>query len=205
MPMPTCSNHGAFVMSSVSSSQSCLARRHSTGAASAAVLLIAAVDALSAHAEFSLPTKALLDESSHIATTLLFLGALWPSPVQPVVLGTVLGSVIIDIDHIPMTIEHHGDLNGLARPDSHSLLTVLLVAGLGRWLPVRRRPYALGLAFGIATHLTRDMATGRVRLFWPLAPHGVHLPYPIYGTALIIALAVILHHTRRDTRDHRLS
>jgi hypothetical protein len=202
--LPPCSRWGALVLSAMSGPLSCLPRRHSTSTASTAVLLVAAVDALAARAELSLPTKALLDESAHAATALLLLGAFLRRPVQPIVLGTVLGSIIIDVDHIPMTIEHRGDLKGLARPASHSLLAVLLAVVVGQWLPVGGRPYVFGLAFGLAAHLTRDMATGYVRLFWPLRARGVHLPYPVYGTAHIIALAVIVRRTRQDTRDHRL-
>ena len=109
-----------------------MVRLRSAGAASMAALLIDAVDTLLAHVEYSLPARALLDESAHVATALLFLGALWSCPARPFVLGTVLGSVIIDVDHMPMSIEHYGDLAGLARPDTHSLLTAVLAAGLAR-------------------------------------------------------------------------
>jgi inner membrane protein len=181
------------------------ARRWSVGAASTACLLIFTVDTLLAYDLPVLPLRALLDELAHVATALLFLRALWPRSVPPFVLSTVLGSVLLDLDHVPGAIARHGDLTGLGRPDSHSLLTILLAICIARWLPVKWWPYPLGVAFGFATHLTRDIATGSVPLFWPLALHDVHLPYAAYAAALLTSLALVLWRQHRDTSDRLAS
>jgi inner membrane protein len=182
-----------------------LARRWSVGAASTACLLVFTVDTLFAYDLPVLPLRALLDESAHVATALLFLRALWTRPVPPFVLSTVLGSILLDLDHVPQTIAAHGDLTGLSRPDSHSLLTILTAVCIARWLPVKWRPYALGLAFGFAMHLVRDMATGSVPLFWPLALHDVHVPYAAYAAVLLASLALVLWRQQRDTSDRLAS
>jgi inner membrane protein len=177
------------------------AGRWSVGAASTVCLLIFTVDTLLAYDLPFLPLRALLDESAHVATALLFLRALWPHPVPPFVLSTVLGSVLLDLDHVPQTIAAHGDLTGLSRPDSHSLLTILIAVCIAPWLPVKWRPYALGVAFGFAMHLTRDVATGSVPLFWPLALHDFHLPYAAYAAVLLASLALVLWRQQKDASD----
>lgn len=169
-----------------------------TLAATGAVALVFAIDARFDSAALSLPAKALLDESAHLATGLLLLGALARHPPPRLVLGTALGSVAIDVDHIPLVLIHHGDLYGVPRPTTHSLLTTMVIAGVALLLPVRYRPYALGVAFGIATHLIRDMATGGVPLLWPLSSTFFDLPYSAYA-ALLLAGALLVAWPARET------
>jgi inner membrane protein len=167
-------------------------------AATGAVALVFAVDALFDSAALSLPAKALLDESAHLATGLLLLGALVRRPSPLLVLGTALGSMGIDVDHIPLVLIHHGDLYGVPRPTTHSLLTIIVIAGVALLLTARYRPYALGVAFGIATHLIRDMATGGVPLLWPVSPAFFDLPHSVY-TALLLAGALLVAWPARET------
>ena len=160
-------------------------------AAMGAVTLIFVVDALFDSAALSLPAKTLLDEAAHLATGLLLLGALARRPSPLFVLGTALGAVGIDVDHIPLVLIHHGDLYGVPRPNTHSLLTIVVIACVALLLPARYRAYALGAAFGIATHFVRDMATGGVPLLWPLTPAFFDLPYAAYAAMLLVGAALV--------------
>lgn len=169
-------------------------------AATGAVVLVFAIDARFDSAALSLPAKALLDESAHLATGLLLLGALVRRPSPLLVLGTALGSVAIDVDHIPLVLIHHGHLYGVPRPTTHSLLTIMMIAGMALLLPARYRAFALGVAFGIATHLIRDMATGGVPLLWPLSSAFFDLPYNAYAALLLIGALLVVWPARETAK-----
>lgn len=100
---------------------------------------------------------------------------------QPLVLGTVLGSMLPDIDMYPTGVAFL-----LKRPDltyvihrtaTHSLLfalSILLVAAIiprSRWLCV-------GLSVGICTHIVLDTFFWftQIDMFWPFSRTGTGLP-----------------------------
>ena len=130
-----------------------------------------------------------LDESAHLATAYLF-SSLLPVPGRPaLLLGTLAGAVLLDADHLPGEFGWDIITRGSGRPVPHSLPTVglLLLAALplrGQW-----QSLAAGAAFGVATHLVRDMATGGVPLRWPRDKRRVRIPYALY-LALLTAAGV---------------
>lgn len=128
-----------------------------------------------------------LDESAHLATAYLFSSLLPLSGHLSFLGGTLAGSVLIDADHLPGEFGWNIITRGSGRPVPHSLPTVglLLLTALslrGQW-----RSLAAGAAFGVTTHLVRDMATGGVPLRWPRDKRRVRIPYVLYLALLTTA------------------
>lgn len=143
-------------------------------------------------------TAGVMDEMAHVATALLLLGGLRRRFARSFVVGVLLGSVLIDADHVPMEVGWRVLTEGTNRPYSHSALSIAVVLLSTAMLSGSRRSATLGVAIGIAAHLIRDMATGGVPFFWPITPHGFMLPYPVYGTMLIASLVRVLGSRRAD-------
>jgi membrane-bound metal-dependent hydrolase YbcI (DUF457 family) len=160
----------------------------------ASALVVAAADAAFHVLTPSLPVAGLLDEPAHAATTIIILGALgWPTG-RGFMLGAVVASVAIDLDHIPQYLGWHLLTAGTPRPYPHSfttLLAVALVALLGRG---RIRSIALGVELGLIGHFFRDMAEPSSRagiaLFWPISDVNVRVPYAAYAGVMATLLAV---------------
>jgi len=130
-----------------------------------------------------------LDESAHAATALILLKAARLDGIS-LALAAVAGAVLIDIDHVPMEVGVSVITRGTNRPYSHSLLTigaVLIAAGISG---SRSRRLLLVVAFGIATHLLRDMATGGVPLFWPLLAARTTIDYRAYLVVVLLGGAL---------------
>lgn len=155
--------------------------------------VVLASDALQSRLPFDVLRNGLLDEPAHLATSGLVLGALLPaSGLQRAavpVLAALAGSVLIDVDHVPLYlgVPHVADPGG--RPYSHSLLTVLLLLAAGAALP-RRRAVLSGLGAGVALHFVRDVATGPgVALLWPVHRPAFVEPYAGYAALLLVLAA----------------
>jgi membrane-bound metal-dependent hydrolase YbcI (DUF457 family) len=140
----------------------------------------------------------LVDEPAHLATcavALLALAALGARLPARFVAAALIASVAIDVDHIPGYLGWDWMAGSLARPYSHSLTFVAGLAALGLLARNRNlRLASLGLAFGLAMHLLRDLATGPgVPLAWPLSSEIVSTPYAVFvGTlALMISAAAM--------------
>jgi len=128
-----------------------------------------------------------LDESAHLATAYLF-NSLFPGTGRrSFLLGTLAGAVLLDADHLPGEFGWDIITRGTGRPVPHSLPTMgaLLLAVLP--FGGTRRSLVAGAAFGVATHLVRDMATGGVPLRWPYDKRGVRIPYAFYLALLTVA------------------
>jgi inner membrane protein len=135
---------------------------------------------------------ALLDESAHAATALLLLHAFHPRTSRQAALAVGLAAILIDADHIPLDFFGWQFLTlGTARPITHCLLSVAACLALARGLPGRHRHIAIAVAFGLAAHLSRDMATGGVPLLWPLTSAASRYPYPAYVAILTVAASVV--------------
>lgn len=133
----------------------------------------------------------LLDWSGHLATAVLVLANLPRALPLPFAAAALVGSVAIDLDHVPGYLGSHAIDAGTPRPYTHSLMTVI---GLGvialALLRGRARLVVGGLAAGVALHLCRDVATGPgVAGAWPLSDAAWQLPFWVY-TAVMAALAV---------------
>jgi hypothetical protein len=137
-------------------------------------------------------TLAIWDEFFHVVTALLILGACRVQPASPLFLGTVVGSVLIDIDHLPaeLGVTLLGDQ--VHRPVSHSMTTIAVLLILSALVRGRNRLLLFGVAFGIGTHLFRDMATGGVILWWPLTSAIVTIPYHYYALTMAGMLCLSL-------------
>jgi inner membrane protein len=134
--------------------------------------------------------RGVLDEPAHLLTAAIVLSAL-PWPVRTRIWWWALaGSVLIDLDHVPLyTFAPDFSVAG-GRPPTHSLATVLALLAIAAATPRVRRAF-VGLATGICLHLIRDVATGPgAPLLWPLSDSAVRLPYPLYLTLLGAAAAV---------------
>jgi inner membrane protein len=148
---------------------------------------------------------ALIDWPAHLATALLLLLALAAvleaSPAAGFVLGALIASVVIDIDHLPEYLGWEGLMEGVPRPYPHGLLTVACLALIAAIASARVRPVALGAAFGVLAHLFRDSATGPgVALLWPLSDTVAQMPYVLFAAGLALATALACALPSQQTR-----
>lgn len=175
-------------------------RQRETTLLTAAISFVLLVDLLWGLIEGSTGaiTYGFFDEPAHLATCVIALAALALATRATLprrfVVAAVIGSVAIDIDHIPGYLGSHILTGSLPRPYSHSAAIVLLLLAFSFvQRRVDMRQVWLGLAFGVSTHLFRDLATGPgVSLLWPLYDGAVRLPYAIYAGALTVAVAARL-------------
>jgi inner membrane protein len=172
------------------------------GLSSAAVLTclaaIAAADLLIRLWEPPVGVQALLDEPAHAATGLLALGMLALAVDLPVVLAVLGGSVLIDLDHVPALLGSDLLQHGTPRPYTHSLLSVVVVAGAISVVPGHARKLLIVGVLALGLHFFRDMAEPGgpgVALLWPFSNRAYSLGYVWYAAAL--GLLVTVAFTRR--------
>lgn len=135
----------------------------------------------------SLIVVAALDETAHIATALIFLVGFWRVVNLWLAAGWLAGAVLIDLDHLPAVAAWGLAIIEAERPATHSLATILIVAGVAAVLPRHGRSSAVvfGASLGLATHLLRDLATGGVPLLWPVDGEAIEISYWGYAIAII--------------------
>jgi hypothetical protein len=126
----------------------------------------------------------LLDWIGHAATGVVLIAALRPS--RRMAIGILLGSLLIDLDHLPAHFGSDILTAGTPRPYTHSLLALAVVLAAAR---LRRSEALLGAAIGLAGHLVRDLAGGDVVLLWPLTDAEQSVPFAVYVAALLITAA----------------
>ncbi len=138
----------------------------------------------------------LIDEPAHLATcaiALVVLALAGRTPTRTFAVAALIASVAIDLDHLPQHLGFDFLTAGTSRPYLHCALAVLVpLAGA---IVIRRlRPLLLGVAFGFAAHLARDLVTGPgVALALPFSDASVRLPYVLYaGTLVAVAIACLL-------------
>ena len=101
--------------------------------------------------------------------------------------------MLIDVDHVPEILRTGTlDWDG-SRPPTHSIATIVALCILSVMLPGAWKRTVLAVAFGIAAHLFRDMATGGVPLFWPVTSKTVEIEYGTYFLCLtgFVVIAVV--------------
>jgi inner membrane protein len=104
----------------------------------------------------------LLDHPAHVATAML-LRPRWNREY-------LAGSLLPDLDHIPLALQRIHPSPGDPRPMSHCLLAVAPVAAVSQ-----------SAAAGMLAHFARDLAIGTgVPLLWPATERHFRLPYPLY-------------------------
>jgi inner membrane protein len=137
----------------------------------------------------------LVDEPAHLATCAVAVCVLvlcGRELSRSFVIGALVASVAIDLDHVPQHLGLDFLTAGTSRPYLHCALSVLIPALAAVALP-KWRPVLLGIAFGFALHLIRDLVTGPgVPLALPFSEASVRLPYLLYAVALGAAAAACL-------------
>jgi inner membrane protein len=163
--------------------------------------LIGLCDHVLTHGALSVRAQAPLDETGHASTAALILLALAPRLSRRFVVAVLLGSVLIDVDHMPMVLGYAPLTPNAHRPYTHSLSTVAALLALS--LLIRPDASRIGIAFacGIALHFTRDVATNYVPLLWPMSSHEVAIAYAWY--VVIVASAAIVAACRAYLRIFR--
>jgi hypothetical protein len=130
-----------------------------------------------------------VDEPAHLATCAIALltlaTVLGRLPSARFAVAALAAGVAIDLDHLPRYLGSDWLSAGTPRPYLHCGLAVLVVLAAsviarGGW-----RSVLLGIAFGFAAHLLRDVATGPgVPLGLPLSTAAVRAPYSAYAACL---------------------
>jgi membrane-bound metal-dependent hydrolase YbcI (DUF457 family) len=143
----------------------------------------------------NIPTArlALLDETAHLATAMLALDVLAGARSTRFRRAALLGSVAIDLDHVPdLVLGWRWLMGDSPRPYPHSLPTLALLAVLARAArSEHQRDLLAGAAFGLSVHLLRDVTDGSdgVPLLWPISGRGIrlsrHLQWPLLAAAVI--------------------
>jgi hypothetical protein len=112
----------------------------------------------------------MFDEPAHVATALL----LRPTPNA----AYLAGSLLPDLDHVPLALRLVHPSPSDPRPLTHCLLTVAPVA-----------MSSPDTAAGMLAHFVRDLGVGTgVPLLWPLSRKPFRVPYAAYAV-LVLATA----------------
>jgi hypothetical protein len=111
----------------------------------------------------------MFDEPAHVATAILLRPNATPAYLA--------GSLLPDLDHVPLALRLvHPDLDD-PRPVTHCLLTVVPVATKSR-----------DAAMGMLAHFVRDLGVGTgMPLLWPLTPRRLRIPYTAYAVIVLAA------------------
>jgi inner membrane protein len=153
--------------------------------------LVVLVDAALAYRHWPVALAGLIDEPGHLITAALLLAALLPRRAWALWPWALAGSVLLDVDHVPL---YYGfpeiAAEGGGRPVTHSL--VIAAALLAGAAVVRRwRVPLLGLGTGVLLHLVRDLASGPgAPLFWPWTQAWVRVPETTYLSLVLVAAVV---------------
>jgi membrane-bound metal-dependent hydrolase YbcI (DUF457 family) len=142
-----------------------------------------------------------LDEPAHVATVVIILAAFGWRFGRWFVIGALVGSVAVDLDHIPSYLGVDFLTRGTPRPYTHSLATVLIVGLLALAVRGHWGEALLGAGVGLLAHFFRDMCEpgqAGVALFWPISHEGIRLPYALYAATIVALVLVAL--TRRSRR-----
>jgi hypothetical protein len=97
------------------------------------------------------------------------------------------GSLIADVDHIPLALRPELPTTADPRPVSHCLLAVAPVAAAAGLTQSERLH---GLAVGMLAHYLRDLGVGSgVPLLWPATSRSLKVPYAAYVAACALLAA----------------
>lgn len=134
------------------------------------------------------------DHPAHLATAALVLLNAPPRSAEWSA-GFMAGSLLPDVDHIPLALQPVHPAPTDPRPVSHCLLAVAPVAAMAG-----RSELMAGTAAGMLAHFARDLAVGTgVPLAWPLTRRAAKVPHPLYRAACVV-LAM-----RVERREHAIS
>lgn len=161
-----------------------------------AVVVVVMVDAIIRQNDLNIFALGVLDEMAHIGTAAIFAIAIGLHTHPALLIGSILGAVLIDVDHIPLYLGANIVPDGTGRPFTHSLVSPVIVFFSSLVLSEWVRRFAWAAVGGLLTHLLRDSATGGVPLWWPIRTSNVTIPYTIYLATLFLQLAIIVRSPR---------
>jgi LexA-binding, inner membrane-associated putative hydrolase len=146
------------------------------------------------------------DELAHLLTTVVIVLTLLVARNGRLgtafVAGALVAGNLIDLDHLPLMLGHDVLTRGTPRPYSHSLTFLLVLLLLARLCRGRVGAALYGAAVGVGGHLTRDVATAPVALFWPASWRAFEIPYGVYAVVLTgFACAVAVRSWSRRRRS----
>jgi membrane-bound metal-dependent hydrolase YbcI (DUF457 family) len=183
------------------------------------VAAIVLIDLVLLRHPFGFAARALMDEPCHLATAVVVLGAITRLqgrlPRVAFIWAMLIGSVAIDIDHLPGQLAARGMFYGnLPRPYTHALwllvvLIVIAVAAARRArIPGRARAALVasvfaGATWGIAAHFLRDVATAPISLLWPISGASFQVSYGWYLGALLVICILPLRQGPARTAHER--
>jgi membrane-bound metal-dependent hydrolase YbcI (DUF457 family) len=148
---------------------------------------IAAADAVLHRLRPPWITIGVFDHPAHLATSGLVALHVRSRP-RAWLAGFLVGSLLPDLDHVPLALRRERPKQGDPRPVSHTLLAVAPVAAAAGFTQSERLH---GAAAGMVSHYARDLGVGSgVPLLWPLTRRSFKVPYAVYaGTC--VALCVL--------------
>jgi membrane-bound metal-dependent hydrolase YbcI (DUF457 family) len=120
------------------------------------------------------------DHPAHVATAAL---VALNAPARPArwTAAFMVGSLLPDLDHVPLVLRERHPTADDPRPVSHCLLAVAPVAALAGLTQSERLH---GAASGMVAHYVRDLGVGSgVPLLWPVTNRSLRVPYAVYATA----------------------
>jgi membrane-bound metal-dependent hydrolase YbcI (DUF457 family) len=128
----------------------------------------------------------LFDVPAHAATAGLVLVNLPPRSIAWSS-AFLAGSLLPDIDHVPLLLRPVRPTLDDPRPVSHCLAAVAPVAGLAA---ATGNPRLAAAAGGMLAHFARDLGVGTgVPLLWPATRRPVRVPYAAYAAACTLLAA----------------
>ena len=128
----------------------------------------------------------IVDHPAHVATASLIVLNL-PARSRGWTAAFLAGSLLPDLDHVPLALSRvHPTLDD-PRPVTHCLLEV---APVGLLAAATREERLRGLTWGMLAHFVRDVGVGTgVALLWPAVRRPLRMPYPAYAGACFLLAA----------------
>ncbi len=155
----------------------------------AAVTTVLAADLTIRHARPPWLLVGVFDEPAHVATGALVLLNL-PERSPEWSAGFMAGSVLPDVDHVPLLFSRTLPQVDDPRPVTHGLLALALPALIGAAARGPLGEYARGAAAGGLAHFARDLAVGTgVTLLRPLTRRSFRVPHSLYSAAMVALAA----------------
>jgi membrane-bound metal-dependent hydrolase YbcI (DUF457 family) len=124
----------------------------------------------------------LFDHPAHLATAgLVILNSQRRPPRWTA--AFLVGSLLPDLDHVPLVLREQHPTADDPRPVSHCLLAVAPLAAAAAATQSERLH---GAACGMVAHYARDLGVGSgVPLLWPATSRSVRVPYGVYAAACV--------------------
>jgi hypothetical protein len=123
------------------------------------------------------------DHPAHVATAALVLLNLGARPSEWRK-GFLVGSLLPDLDHLPLVLKHAIPTPDDPRPVTHCLLAA---APVGAIAVARDSDPLAGVAVGMLAHFLRDLGVGSgVPLLWPATARPLRVPYTLYAAGCLL-------------------